>query len=174
MTKSKNIGTFKKVVPTKLTELQKGYFWNKVAITANDEKCWEWTGSLARKHYGLLRLNGKLFRSHRISYLIYTGVDPNQLCVLHSCDNPKCVNPKHLSLGTHGNNMEDMVLKGRAGSLRGIDNPHSKLTEQQALDIKSEYNLRTLSTYKIAKKYNVSQGTVCAIGAGRLWKHLNN
>lgn len=87
-------------------------FWKRVAITADENKCWLWQGAYYARGYGQLRYGGKLQYAHRISYYFSTGKFPTQ-CVLHSCDNPPCVNPNHLREGTHRENMDDAVKRGR-------------------------------------------------------------
>lgn len=84
-------------------------FWNKVNKTEN---CWEWQGGKDRDGYGHIRVEGKLWQAHRFSTLL-DGRDPAGKVVMHQCDNPSCVNPKHLKLGTQADNVYDMVAKKR-------------------------------------------------------------
>ena len=79
-----------------------------------DTECWVWTGSLFESGYGRFSRSNKKLRAHRVSYEIYKGAIPDGMHVLHECDNPPCVNPNHLFLGTHLDNMKDMERKGRA------------------------------------------------------------
>lgn len=95
-------------------------FWNKVAITANQNKCWLWQGCHGR--YGAVRIGKGMYKANRVSYALFYKKDPADLHVLHSCDNPMCCNPNHLSLGTHADNMGDMALKGRADKKKLIIN----------------------------------------------------
>jgi hypothetical protein len=88
-------------------------FWNKVNKT---KKCWEWLATKNNKGYGRIQVNGKSRLAHRISYGLKNGEIPRGLEVLHKCDNPLCVNPKHLFLGTHKDNLQDMAKKGRWGN----------------------------------------------------------
>ena len=85
-------------------------FMSKVEKT---DTCWNWKGHKDRKGYGQTKLSGKRFGAHRLSYLFHLQ-DPGKNHVLHKCDNPKCVNPDHLFLGTHQDNMSDMSIKGRS------------------------------------------------------------
>lgn len=92
-------------------------FWSKVAIT-DDDKCWLWNGACNWKGYGVTWWQKKFNRAHRVSWLITNGNIPNGLFVLHTCDVRNCVNPKHLFLGTHQDNMKDMTAKGRHAKSR--------------------------------------------------------
>lgn len=87
-------------------------FWDKVERNPLTD-CLEWTGRMGRDGYGKLKIKGKEKRAHRVAYQIGYGLDPKELFVCHKCDNPKCVNPQHLFLGTHTDNMQDMLRKGR-------------------------------------------------------------
>ena len=107
--------------------------------------CWEWTGcrvSKTRESYGRLVFghmpNGhvKMVLAHKLMYAITAGVVPEGYCVLHKCDNPSCVCPKHLMLGTHQENMDDRDRKGRQKSPKGSKSPNAKLTEDQVREIR--------------------------------------
>ena len=77
--------------------------------------CWLWTGSFFQSGYGRFSINQKVHRAHRVSYFLYNGNITNKFYICHKCDNPKCVNPKHLYQGTAKDNSKDMCEKGRSG-----------------------------------------------------------
>jgi len=127
--------------------------------------CWLWQLNLGRWGYGKMKIGGKTFSAHRIAWELHRGPIPNELCVLHKCDVPACVNPAHLFLGTHRDNAWDKVRKGRAPSMKGLKNSNAKLTIAAALKIK-----RARGTHAaICERYGVSAGTVSNIKTGKHW-----
>src|ERR1041384_2334195 len=104
--------------------------------------CWLWTGQGPR--YGNLRINGKTIKAHRCSYELFVGNIPDKMYVLHRCDIPKCVNPKHLFLGDQKDNMDDMRMKGRDPKNRNIpkgEQVHwTKLSVEKVKEIRSLYS----------------------------------
>lgn len=90
-------------------------------------ECWQWIGASGGGGYGHMRVSGKVVGAHRVSYELHRGPIPDGLHVLHSCDNPLCVNPAHLRLGTHQDNMADMYSRGRRTAARGLRNGAAKL-----------------------------------------------
>jgi len=124
--------------------------------------CFNWTKSLNRGGYGRIQINGKTERVHRVSYEIYKGKIPVGMCVLHRCDNRKCCNPEHLSVGTNQQNVNDKMTKGRwAGG--------AKLTLEKVKEIREKY-IETSTCKQLALEYGVSYDTIWNIIANRRWK----
>ena len=142
-------------------------FFNKVSKT---DSCWIWTGAKGHFGYGVIRINNKLIYAHRVSFLIEYGIIPNDLCVLHTCDNPVCVNPKHLFLGTKNDNIKDCVSKNR--QYQGRKHHSAKLTEIDVLCIRALYAWSKFDQYEIASEFGVTQGLVSAIIRGVKWKSV--
>ena len=152
-------------------------FWSKVSVSSNED-CWIWTGATYDSGYGQLVINGKKTRAHRISYEINIGIIPEGLLVMHSCDNPPCVNPNHLSLGTVADNNDDCQKKGRKTQsalliMHGEGNPSSKLTKSQVLNIRERYIPRDAQNggAALAREYGVSRQCISHIIRGETWTH---
>jgi len=137
------------------------------------ETCWLWTGTLCQDGYGIMVINRVRQRAHRVSYRIHNGVWPKRHeFVCHHCDNRQCVNPAHLFLGTHADNMKDAAKKGRMKNLfkRGDRNGGCiKLSEQSAAEIRDLYNSGAMSRRQLSKKYNVRFSTIWCVTEGKTW-----
>jgi hypothetical protein len=155
-----------------LTEKDKDRFWSKVAITANPNKCWEWNGTKSHNGYGHLNIRYSCVRAHRMSYFIENNIDPLDKAVLHTCDNRKCVNPKHLKIGSALDNIRDCINKGRFRTLRGSEMWNSKLNESQVLEIRNIYSKRELTINELVRKYSVSYTLIWRILKGQVWKSV--
>ena len=131
--------------------------------------CWIWTGHKDPNGYGRLNIDLVPRLAHRLMMeLEGHQITPDQF-VCHKCDNPSCVNPAHLFIGTAADNSGDMTQKGR--SCRGERNGHSKLTENEVLDIRKRYDGGEVQS-KIAKEYGLHQVTVSEIVTRKIWKHV--
>lgn len=159
-------------------------FWAKVnksgpRPTSGDAvgNCWAWTASTDQHGYGCFGVGKSVVKAPRISWEIAFGPIPKsenkktRLCVLHRCDNPACVNPTHLFLGTQADNMLDKVRKGRANSPRGESAAKAKLTNEEVLRIRAEYaagcGLRALG-----RRYGVYHSAIFKIVRMKSWRHL--
>ncbi len=147
-------------------------FWSHVNILG-DNDCWEWKKYTQKEGYGRFKHDKKPLRAHRVSWIIHNGVIPNDLCILHKCDNPPCVNPSHLFLGTRADNAKDRDAKGRNKSVLGEFNPNSKLTEKEVLSIRKMYADGKYNQIELGKIFGIHRGSVSSIITGRIWKHLD-
>lgn len=144
-------------------------FWNNTIKKSNKE-CWNWIAANDSMGYGHFMVNGKTVKAHRYSYEYHNNKIPFGLCVLHKCDNRKCVNPNHLFLGTQLDNIKDRDNKNRQA--KGEHLPISKLTKEQVIQIRKLYKSTKTSTRKLGYEFNVSCSTIKAILTNRTWKHI--
>jgi len=142
--------------------------WNKINIKGENE-CWEWVSGLTEAGYGRMRINHIKYMSHRIVWELTFGSIPNNLCVLHHCDNRKCCNPKHLFLGTHIDNVIDKVNKNRQQKLSGELNGRHKLIFKEVLEIRNLYLTGEYFQKDIAKIFGITQATVSSIILFKTW-----
>lgn len=131
--------------------------------------CIEWTGALMYQGYGHLTWRGKVYRAHRASYVAHKGDILKGMVICHKCDNPKCINPDHLFMGTQAENSADMAMKKR--STIGIKNPMAKLdaAKVQAIRIWAQTGM---IHKKIAEKFGVSRRNIGRIVSDERWKHI--
>jgi hypothetical protein len=147
-------------------------FWSNVSIAAGG--CAEWNGSITSSGYGTFWHSGKLRAAHRVAFELafgnipdMVGADQRGTCILHRCDNPRCVNPEHLFVGTHADNMVDMDSKGRRVSLPGVSNPRAVLEPEEVSEIRK---LRgQVSQRALALRFGVSKSQVGNIQRGDAW-----
>lgn len=144
-----------------MTASLKERFYSKVSVS---DGCWEWIGSINGCGYGSIKHQGKTLGSHRVSYELHKGEIPAGMHVMHKCDNPSCVNPDHLLIGTHADNMRDMYLKNRRIPATGLKNGAAKLSPD---------NISLLLTSnepseKLAKQLGVSGSRIRAIRRSHL------
>ena len=141
-------------------------FWSMVDKDENPNSCWNWTASGDSHGYGTISWGSRQRgneKAHRISYEIHHGPIPDGMFVCHSCDNPACVNPAHLWLGTHADNMRDMFRKNRRKAARGMLNGKSKLTDDQVKQIRKRYAKGGILQRELAEEYGVSDTQISAI-----------
>ncbi len=146
------------------------------------DACWLWRGPVNRDGYGRMHYHGSRWLAHRLSYLLVTNIDPGRLCVLHRCDTPACINPRHLFLGTQSDNNADMKAKQRHASgprhhwfrhkLRGSNSPSAKLTDDDVAEIRRLYSDRSQTTRSIGDRFQIAESTVTQIATGKKWSHL--
>ncbi len=156
-------------------------FWGKVNKT---ETCWLWTAKMSPSGYGYTSLGKKNIRAHRASFEMAYGKIPDGLLVCHKCDNPACVRPDHLFLGTSADNSADMVAKGRVSkgqkhskvmkttTNRGENCHLSKLAEKDVLDIRARCKPGQRNMTEVAKEYGLTRTTVQTIVYRKSWKHI--
>lgn len=145
-------------------------FWENVH-RKTDNECWPWEGNRSGGRYGRLRNHGQQLAAHRTSYEIHFGTIPEGMFVCHTCDNPICVNPRHLFLGTPNDNMQDKITKGRERYLRGDENPASRLTTTEVIAIRER--ARSGETQSaLARQYGISQSTISEIVLYKIWRSV--
>lgn len=174
-------------------------FWSKVKQT---EGCWLWMGARDPDGYGSFRVGSRGTHAHRIAYALKVGHIPSGFSVLHKCDNPPCVRPDHLFLGTQLDNVHDMMSKSRGNKARGDGNAsrlypekrprgethpyrlhpelhtrgeraaNAKLKEGQVMEIRRSWGAGELSQRALARQYGVTPTTICSIVLCKTWRHL--
>lgn len=161
-------------------------FWSKVIIPSDPNSCWIWKAATDKDGYGKFKVKVErkglmVFRNigaHSFIWQYYNGEKPKSLIILHSCDNPSCVNPSHLKCGTHADNSRDRDLKGRSNHARGEklsspgeENPNHKLAYNQVDEIRERYANGGITQQKLADEYNVTQTTISRIVLNKNWYH---
>lgn len=181
---TKKYGRLKEMVSSegglgRLTALRQHQFWSKVDIR-NEGDCWLWTAcrlpkSPHRTHdYGWCNMMGRPMHAHRMSFLLTHGSINESLDVCHTCDNPPCVNPNHLFLGTARYNTQDCMSKNRfyyAPIIRGSSHYLTHLTEQDVLDIRQLYEAGMMQK-DIGTQFNLSPGGIGRIVRREIWTHI--
>lgn len=161
-------------------------FWEKVD-RGSDDACWNWTASLQGRGYGKFTTNGKEKNAHRWIYIKINGPVADGIEICHTCDNPKCVNPRHLFAGTKSDNMRDAAQKGRNAMQRAPEKSHfhgrkdiqcrgekqgnSRLTTPDVLEIIG-MSENGISSTDIAKRFCISPGHARKVASGMAWSHV--
>lgn len=153
-------------------------FWGHVDRSAGLDGCWPWTMDLGRKGYGRLTIHSRQFLAHRVAWVLSTGHDlpmGQSACVCHSCDNPICCNPRHLFVGTVGDNNRDGLKKGRirpVETMRGDRHWNARLTPAAIVDIRTRVWLYGETAPSIAASYGVNPVTIERAADGRTWRYF--
>jgi len=156
----------------RISEREKLRFWK--FVERRPDGCWLWRGSRDRIGYGHFRsraLASSGVLAHRYSWFIHHGPVLDGLDVCHRCDVPGCVNPQHLFLGTHTDNMRDMFAKKRRRILRGSQLSHAVLTEEDVREIRRK-RAAGASLSELSERFGLAKSNICAIAKRRRWKHV--
>jgi hypothetical protein len=154
--------------PTPTSSNHKERLLAKVTRPENPDACWGWTACVNDHGYGRIRIGGEEYVASRLSYAVHKGEDPAHLDVCHTCNNPPCTNPKHLTLGNHLQNMQYAAKFGRIGGPgvsrnRGASNPMARLSDADVAEIIRLYATGEFSQKAIGKRFGVRQGHVSTI-----------
>lgn len=148
-------------------------FWSRVSC---GDGCWEYPGASVKGGYRSVKVHQRRVLAHRFAWENMNGPVPGGLIVMHTCDNPPCVRPDHLRLGTQLDNIGDMVAKGRnrtgGAKTAGSANGQAKLTPDQVRAIRSAYLPRVRSLSMLAREFGVSVSSVHEIVSGRRWRTI--
>lgn len=170
-----------------LTEIESERFWSKISKDGNPGGCWLWTASTNNDGYGTAWLRKKPFAPHRMSYQMHHGPIGEGLCVMHSCDTRNCVNPSHLKLGTHQDNMSDMSEKGRVVAhsgashytalhpekiQRGTSKAIAKLTNERVREMRGIYASGGITYAELGARFSVSKTAAMLAVKRRTWGHV--
>jgi hypothetical protein len=153
-----------------LSEYQKDLLFQNVV--KKDSGCWEWTKFRNKAGYGMMRVGTSMHLTHRLAWGATHGPMERGLCVLHKCDNPACMNPDHLFLGTRYDNAQDCVMKNRQTRMKGESNGMAILTEKQVRllrDMHLEFGAPQILLAKIA---NVTTTNMSSLLSGKTWRHV--
>lgn len=143
-------------------------FWARVDKSGD---CWLWTGTNKGAGYGQFCTGGCRKLAHRVAWELSFGVIPAGMAVCHHCDNPQCVNPNHLFLGTWAENNHDRHQKGRSGGAKGERHGKARLTDQAVKEIRHLHS-QGLGYRAIARRYSMSRSAIAHIVRGRSWAHV--
>lgn len=160
-------GNFDKATPSEVNR-----FWDNVERNGN---CWEWKGAHSKKGYGRFRRGNILYSPHRAIVERYIGPIPDGLFSCHKCNNPRCVRPSHLYIGTRSENMKDGI---RAGTVKvptngGFKPGHNgKITPQQVREIRNQYSKGELTQRELGNRYGLTNWAVNKITQRKTWRHV--
>lgn len=136
-------------------------------------ECWEYVRNKNKQRHMQIVIDGKQTLAHRFSWEHHNNQKiPEGMCILHSCDNPPCVNPDHLRTGTNKENAEDREERGRSRNYKGEDNHKAKLTNKDALFIYQKIHSGEMTVKELMKQFNAVKATIYNIKFGRSWSHI--
>lgn len=139
---------------------------------AGPDECWVWSGTINDAGYGILVIDTKRVRAHRIAFALDRGAEPENL-VLHICDNRRCVNPRHLMAGDHKENARQMVERGRKGrGPIGAEVNTATLTRESVRQVRYVYGAGRKNQPELAEIFGVTQSTISAAVGRRTWRHV--
>jgi len=144
-------------------------FWNNIT-PADENTCWKWKGNINSNGYGRISIKKKHIYAHRASWIIHFGCIPKGLHVLHHCDNPSCVNPDHLFIGTNLDNIKDKVKKRRQSV--GEERPASKLNNDLVRRIRYLFHEKGYSNKELSKLFGVSRSQISDVSHYKSWRHV--
>lgn len=149
-------------------------FWSKVDRSNGPDACWEWTAYRDPFGYGSIHIASKTPRAHRVAWTLTNEAIPENMNVLHRCDNPSCCNPAHLFLGTDADNNRDRSAKHRssyAPANTGSQNARAKLTEAQVLLIRQRH-ANGVTGAQLGREFGITGGNVSEIVRRKIWRHV--
>lgn len=142
-------------------------FWARVR---KSDDCWEWTSGFDHFGYGRMHVKGSVVDVHRLSWALANGPIPEGMCICHKCDNPPCVNPSHLFLGTDADNIHDRDAKGR--TQRGMRRTSAKLSDGDVIEIRRAYADGEGNQHELGRSFNVTQQTIWSVVHRVTWTHI--
>lgn len=147
-------------------------FWSRVVKQEGEDACWEWVGATWQNgRYGKVNSGGKHLRAYHLPWELENGKIPKGMCACHKCDNPACVRPSHIFIGSKSDNFKDMHQKGRAKIEKGTERYNSKLDPGKVREIR-KLSSEGIGTCELSRRFNVNTGTIANIKNGTRWKHV--